>query len=128
MEEALMVFRSLRVLLVVSAAGIFALTTLQAQQQAPPSGPPIQIQSPDTQSFQTQPQAQQYHHAEPQQPPQAGQPAATDPEVLTRGPVHEAFATPTTEPMPTTPVAKAPPAALEEMPPDQKPEGDATWI
>jgi hypothetical protein len=49
-------------------------------------------------------------------------------EVLTRGPVHEAFATPTTEPVPTTPVTKAPPKPLEEMPPEQKPEGAVVWI
>jgi len=49
-------------------------------------------------------------------------------EVMTRGPVHEAFATPTGEPRPTQPVAKKPPAPLEEMAPDDKPEGDVTWI
>ncbi|HMC88393.1 MAG TPA: YXWGXW repeat-containing protein [Gemmataceae bacterium] len=49
-------------------------------------------------------------------------------EVLARGPVHEAFATPTTEPVPTKPVAKEPPKPLEEMPPAEKPEGNVTWI
>lgn len=49
-------------------------------------------------------------------------------EVLARGPVHEAFATPTSEPTPTKAVPKAPPKALDELPPDQKPEGDTTWI
>ena len=49
-------------------------------------------------------------------------------EVLTRGPIHEAFATPTDEPQATTPVAKEPPKAIEEMPPEEKPEGDAIWI
>jgi WXXGXW repeat (2 copies) len=48
-------------------------------------------------------------------------------EVLARGPVHEAFATPTTEPAPTKPVLKAPPTVLDELPPNEKPEG-ATWI
>src|SRR5437899_749064 len=43
-------------------------------------------------------------------------------EVLARGPVHEAFATPTTEPVPTKPVAKEPPKPLDEMPPAEKPE------
>src|SRR5260370_570080 len=36
-------------------------------------------------------------------------------EVLARGPVHEAFATPTTEPGPTKPVAKAPPKPLAQI-------------
>jgi hypothetical protein len=49
-------------------------------------------------------------------------------EVQARGPVHEAFATPTAEPIPTTPVPKQPPKALDEMPPAQKPEGNVLWI
>ena len=51
-------------------------------------------------------------------------------QVLTRGPVHEAFAeTVTFDPEPGIVVPKAPPAAIEELPPDQKPEGaNVTWI
>jgi hypothetical protein len=49
-------------------------------------------------------------------------------EVLARGPVHEAFATPTTEPVPTQPVDKPPPKPIQEMPPAEKPEGDVIWI
>ncbi|HEY1860031.1 MAG TPA: hypothetical protein VGG61_06735 [Gemmataceae bacterium] len=49
-------------------------------------------------------------------------------EVLARGPVHEAFATPTTEPMPTTPVSKKPPKPIDELPPEEKPEGNVIWI
>src|SRR5208283_3710375 len=51
-------------------------------------------------------------------------------EVLTRGPVHEAYAeTPNSEPKATAVVAKKPPDPIEEMPPDQKPEGDSVlWI
>jgi hypothetical protein len=49
-------------------------------------------------------------------------------EVLTRGPVHEAFASPTTEPKATPQIAKKPPAPLEEMPPEEKPDGDVVWI
>jgi hypothetical protein len=73
-----------------------------------------------------------------QQPPsnlpaQVGAAAADPPppkgvEVQTRGPVHEAFATPTEEPQPTNQVAKAPPKAIEEMPPEEKPEGNSIWI
>jgi hypothetical protein len=49
-------------------------------------------------------------------------------EVMTRGPVHEAFATPAAEPRATQPVSKKPPTPLEEMAPDDKPEGDVAWI
>jgi hypothetical protein len=49
-------------------------------------------------------------------------------DVQTRGPVHEAFATPTSEPAPTATVAKKPPAPIDEMPPTEKPEGDVHWI
>lgn len=51
-------------------------------------------------------------------------------EVLTRGPVHEAFAeTVTFDPQPGILVPKAPPDPIEELPPDQKPEGEnVDWI
>ncbi|MBI3821420.1 MAG: YXWGXW repeat-containing protein [Planctomycetes bacterium] len=49
-------------------------------------------------------------------------------EVLTRGPIHEAFASPTTEPKATPQIAKKPPVPIEELPPEEKPEGDVIWI
>lgn len=51
-------------------------------------------------------------------------------EVLTRGPVHEAFAeTVTFDPEPGVVVAKAAPDAIEELPPEQKPAGaNVDWI
>jgi hypothetical protein len=51
-------------------------------------------------------------------------------EVLARGPVHEAFAeTVTFDPEPGIVVDKAPPEAIEELPPAHKPEGDnVVWI
>jgi hypothetical protein len=49
-------------------------------------------------------------------------------EVLARGPVHEAFATLATEAAPSLTVPKAPPKPLEELPPEEKPEGDSIWI
>ncbi|MGA7700043.1 MAG: hypothetical protein WCB27_10570, partial [Thermoguttaceae bacterium] len=72
----------------------------------------------------------------PPVPANAGQaqPAAASAEqgeqVLTRGPVHEAFAeTVTFDPEPGIVVPKAPPAAIEEVPPEQRPAGDnVTWI
>jgi hypothetical protein len=63
----------------------------------------------------------------------AQQAAAVDPngmEVLTRGPVHEAFAeTIAFDPEPGIVVAKAPPEPIDEIAPDQRPEGaNVTWI
>jgi hypothetical protein len=64
----------------------------------------------------------------------AAQPAPLDDEagveVLTRGPVHEAFVeTVTFDPEPGIVVPEAPPEAIEELPPDQRPEGDnVAWI
>lgn len=51
-------------------------------------------------------------------------------QVLTRGPVHEAFAeTVTFDPEPGIVVRMAPPNPIEEVPPDQRPEGvNVTWI
>ena len=51
-------------------------------------------------------------------------------EVLTRGPIHEAFAEPlTVNPRPNPIIQQKPPAAIEELPPDQKPEGaHIQWI
>ncbi len=62
----------------------------------------------------------------------AGPAAAADEdyEVLTRGPVHEAFAEAVSfEPTPGLIVNAVPPALIEELPPDQRPEGDqVSWI
>jgi hypothetical protein len=51
-------------------------------------------------------------------------------EVLNKGPVHEAFAQPTAKNPEAGPIIhKEPPKAIEELPPDQKPEGDnVQWI
>ena len=51
-------------------------------------------------------------------------------EVLTRGPVHEAFAeTITFDPQPGIVITKTPPDPIEEVAPDQRPEGaNVTWI
>ena len=60
-------------------------------------------------------------------PPVAAEAGA---QVLTRGPVHEAFAeTVTFDPLPGIVAPKAPPAAIEELPPGQKPAGaNVAWI
>ncbi len=61
------------------------------------------------------------------QPSDNDQPGA---QVLTRGPVHEAFAGVVTfNPEPGIVISKAPPEVIEEMPPEERPEGDnVTWI
>ena len=53
-----------------------------------------------------------------------------DGQVLTRGPVHEAFADLTqSADLPDEVISRSPPDPIEELPPDQKPEGDnVTWI
>lgn len=53
-----------------------------------------------------------------------------DMQVLTRGPVHEAFAeTVTYDPEPGIVVTRPPPASIEEIPPEQRPAGDnIDWI
>ncbi len=49
-------------------------------------------------------------------------------EALPRGPVHEAFAQPTdVNPQPGPVIPRQPPRAIEEQPPDQKPDGSA-WV
>lgn len=53
-----------------------------------------------------------------------------DVEILTRGPVHEAFAEIVVfEPQPGLVIGSAPPEPIEELPPDQRPEGEnIAWI
>lgn len=63
----------------------------------------------------------------------AGQPAAQtepNPEALTRGPIHEALAKPVVfDPQPGIIAPRQPPEPIEELPPDQKLEGDnVIWI
>jgi hypothetical protein len=63
-------------------------------------------------------------------PPPNAAPTQPGVEVLTRGPIHEAFAAPSLRnPLPAPVIPKQPPELVEELPPDQKPEGDnALWI
>lgn len=61
--------------------------------------------------------------------PRAAQPGNPDIEVLTRGPVHEAFASTAEYPSAGPVVDRLPPNPIEELPPDQKPDGDnVQWI
>jgi hypothetical protein len=66
--------------------------------------------------------------AQPPPPPPA-QPAAGDPEVLSRGPVHEAYADTHAVSSATPMVTKQPPDGIDELPPDHKPDGtNVQWI
>jgi hypothetical protein len=50
-------------------------------------------------------------------------------DVVTHGPIHEAFAeTLAFDPEPGIVVPKAPPDAITEVPPEQKPEGQVEWV
>src|SRR5262245_58235020 len=51
-------------------------------------------------------------------------------EVLARGPIHEAFAQPTSDqPESPPPTTEPPPEPVPEQPPEQKPEGDnVQWV
>jgi hypothetical protein len=52
-----------------------------------------------------------------------------EPEVLTRGPIHEAFAEPVTDPEPGIIVPKKPPPDIDEVPPEYAPDIEgAIWI
>jgi len=110
--------RSLKVWLAALAAGAglsaALLSAPESAAQPPPSDPPPGQPIASTPAPAAAP-------ADDPAPPKGV-------EVLTLGPVHEAFATPTAEPLATPPIAKAPPKALEEMPPEEKPEGNALWI
>jgi len=66
----------------------------------------------------------------PPAPGAAENAAATGVQVMTRGPIHEAFAEPVnTGSVRPLVVPKKPPPAIEETPPDVKPAGeDAAWI
>jgi hypothetical protein len=49
-------------------------------------------------------------------------------DVQARGPLHEAFAAPASEPQVSPIIRKQPPAPLDEMPPEERPEGNMVWI
>lgn len=68
--------------------------------------------------------------AQPADDPPAAKGADAQGEVLGRGPIHEGYAQPgATTPTPAPVVPKKPPEPINEVPPDQKPEGDnVVWI
>ena len=82
----------------------------------------------DRQETRSQEQGQVFNVPPPPGQGDPGNPVPQGIEVQARGPVHEAFATPSGEPKPTGTVNKKPPLPLDEMAPEDKPEGDMTWI
>jgi WXXGXW repeat (2 copies) len=88
---------------------------LLARGQDPPPTPSPAPDAPDPQAGQA---------------PAPGQADDQSPQVMTRGPIHEAFATPVVhDPAPGPVVPKDPPQPIEEMPPDQKPASqNIQWI
>src|SRR5262245_38116732 len=90
---------------VLGLAAFIAADSAAQQDQAPPPPQPSTLQGGQV------------------QPDQDGG------EALTRGAVHEAYAAPVVfNPKPGVVVPKAVPAPIEELPPDQTPEGDIVWI
>jgi hypothetical protein len=63
-------------------------------------------------------------------PVPAAAPTQDGVETLARGPIHEAFAEPVdTQPQPPLRAPQPPPTPLEELPPDQRPQGeDVQWM
>jgi hypothetical protein len=118
--------RPLRQVLQIALSGILACASVASA--APPA--PADAGPGDQQPLAADPQALPGNQGDPA--PGAADPAASNDEmeVLTRGPVHEAFAeTVSLNPQPGPVVPKAAPEAIEELPPDQKPEGDnVAWI
>ena len=104
------------VLMTLVLAGTVGTSSAQARGQDPPPAPaPV--------ADEAAPQAAQ--------PAAAGDPAnPQDPQVLTRGPIHEAFAAPVVHDPASGPlIPKQPPDPIQEMPPDQKPAGqNVQWI
>src|SRR5262249_49614718 len=98
----------------------------------------VRSQTPDAHSSDRVIQvAQQDGQPPPGQPPQPDnslplpEGAASDKIIeQTRGPINQGFAEMTNmPPQPTPPVAKKPPAPIDEEPPDAKPDNpDATWV
>jgi hypothetical protein len=136
--------RSIAVVFVLGVVGVIALGRTDASaQDAPALEPPrLAIQDSGSPNVPPPPPAMPEPDATgapaapsaPVDPPAPDNAPADLPQtgvdVQTRGPVHEAFAAPVVyDPKPGPIAPKAPPAPVEEQPPDQKPEGDdVQWI
>jgi hypothetical protein len=107
-------FRNITLTIVVTA-WIVTLQPARAQGQDPPAAPTPVPEAADAQAAP--------NSAPDQADAQGGQ-------VMTRGPVHEAFAAPLVhDPKAAPAIEKQPPSPIQELPPDQKPAGqNVQWI
>jgi hypothetical protein len=115
-------------LLKVLPLGVFGLLIAVLTADISPAQDPIPLISPGG-----QPPGTPGNPLPLPAPGQPAPPAQADPgdgmEVLSKGPIHEAFASTAELPTAAPIVAKQPPDPIEEMPPDQKPAGDnVQWI
>ncbi|MBP3958471.1 YXWGXW repeat-containing protein [Gemmata sp. G18] len=107
---------------------LVAIDTAPAQEPIPLVTPGrFPVGQPDPVPLPLPLPGQQGQPVEPAQPVQPAQGEGI--EVLAKGPVHEAFAATAEAPVASPVIAKQPPDPIEELPPDQKPEGDnVQWI
>jgi hypothetical protein len=110
--------RAIRLVVMSAMLGLMGRSAPAAAQVPPPPEPALTAPLPPLNT------------ADSSRPPTVANASASEPEALTRGPVHEAYAEPIVfNPTPGPIIPKAPPAAIEEMPPDQKPKGEnVAWI
>src|SRR5437868_6653533 len=86
-----------------------SIAAVLAQPNPPPLPPGVKSGAP------AQPPAEQGRRDPP--------PLPQGLEVQARGPVHEAFAEPATQPIASPVVSRQPPTPVEELPPEEKPAG-----
>jgi hypothetical protein len=100
------------------ATALFSTTTLLLAQEVPFSSEPplVSPQSPQI--------------GETQLLPTPAQQQSEEIDILTKAPLHEAFAeVPNSNPGPNPLILRKPPAAIEELPPEYRPEGEnVQWI
>jgi len=122
----------IRVLLFVVAIGLLSGLALAQPPEIPPFDPTVKPgDPPPVPGYETPTPAENPSLPPPNRVPLPDTPTnANEPEVLGRGPIHEGFAQPganVTQPGPVVP--RQPPEPIEEIPPDQRPEGDnVAWI
>ncbi len=121
--------------------GLYSVLQVPSADPAPPQPMPPSITPPASDAPALTPPAlptpdNTASGANTSQGDNTGKPALNDDdenqpgEVLTRGPMHEAFARPVAEkPEPTKVINKKPPEAIEEVAPENQPEGqNVVWI
>lgn len=112
-------------ILAAAAGGVALLVATSLTSAQTDTGPELPAAQPSYSPFAVA-------QADVPAPPTPGEDAQGPPgaEVLTQGPIHEAFAKPTgLNPQPGQTIKKRPPDPVQEIPPAQKPDGDnIVWI